>query len=483
MAIELKKTYPVLNKTTAFVPCKDYAIMMDLCSGAHLPLDARYAFLASLCNGRFSAGQILELSQALDDGRQISKEGLRYFLKESLRNYLHLRNSPLSEPMRLPDPVIFAKKAYTQSGNPWDTGIPYEHPVELDLYLTGRCNMNCGYCFVGAKPRQVKNELSYNEFIRVLEEASSLGVLRCSFTGGEPTLNIKFIELIEQCVSLKMHAALATNGTGLTSDMLGRLKDAGLGSIQISLDTFNPDIFRQMAKTAFSCDTVINSIKETVRCGIPLSVKAVLTKDNINSVNEFIDTCVDLGVKDIRLRNFEPSLRGRGGSSDFITADELENLKSLVELKRRSLGQEIKISLILTGEKWEAGRFRCCRHALSGMGILANGDVTVCDRFGDDKRMVIGNVRKHPLSKIWRSEKHLSITRPDKSRASGACVSCEDFYRCRTGCFLYSLYSDGDIYAPDPRCPRAVSGAKNKGSDFPDKINLNQENLFCANKT
>ncbi|MCX5704566.1 MAG: radical SAM protein [Candidatus Omnitrophica bacterium] len=481
MEIELKETFPVLNKTTAFVPCKDYAILMDLCSGAHLPLDPRYAFLISLCNGRFSKNQIFDLSQTLDNGRKISKDSLEGFLKESSKNYLHLRNTPLREPIQLPDPVIFAKQAYMPSSNPWDTGIPYDRPVEFDLYLTKRCNMNCCYCFVESGPKQAKNELSYKEFIRVLEEASALGVLRCTITGGEPTLNKNFIELITRCVSLRMHAALATNGTSLSCRILSKLKDAGLGSIQISLDTFKPDVFKQMAKTTFTCDTVIKSVKETLRCGIPLSIKAVLTKNNINSVDKFIDRCVDLGVKDIRLRNFEPSLKGRGGSSYFITENDLENLKAFVELKRRLFGQEIKISLILTGEKWEPGRFRCCRHALSGMGILANGDVTVCDRFGHDKRMVIGNVRKQPLSKIWKSEKHLNITRPAKIKASGACASCEDFDRCRTGCFLYSLYSYGDIYAPDPRCFRAISGGENKNPLFADKIILNGEHLFCIN--
>ena len=480
MAIELKESFPVLNKTTKFVPCKDYAILMDLCSGAHLPLDPYYAFLISLCNGRFSGNQISDLSNSLEDSRKISKDSLECFLEESSKKYLHFRNTPLREPIKLPDPVIFAKRSYFPARNPWDIGMPYDWPVELDLYLTKRCNMKCCYCFVGSKPEEVKDELTHEEFIGVLEQASSLGVLRCTITGGEPTLHKSFVGLIRRCVSLGMHTVLATNGTNLSSEILSKLKDAGLASIQISLDTLERDIFKEMTKASFFYNIVINSIKETVRCGIPLSLKAVLTKNNINSADKFIDRCVDLGVKDIRLRNFEPSLKGRGESSYFITENDLENLKALVELKRRLFGQEIKISLILTGEKWESGRFRCCRHALSGLGILANGDVTVCDRFGHDKRMVIGNVRKQPLSKIWKSEKHLNITRPAKDKASGACASCRDFDRCRTGCFLYSLYSDGDIYAPDPRCFRAMSSGKNKSPLFADKIILNGEYLFCS---
>jgi len=480
MAIKLKQTFPVLNKTTAFVPCKDYAILMDLHSGAQLPLDPYYAFLISLCNGRFSVNQILELSQTLENVRKTSKDSLECFLKESSKNYLHLRNTPLREPIKLPDPVIFAKQAYMPSGNPWATGMPYDWPAEMDLYLTQRCNMNCCYCFVESEPKTLKNELDYKEFIRVLEEAAALGVLRCTFTGGEPTLNKSFIELIARCVSLGMHAALATNGTNLSAGALSKLKDAGLGSIQVSLDTFNPDIFKKMTRASFACGAVIDSIKEAASCGIPLSVKAVLIKNNISSAGEFIDRCAGLGVKDIRLRNFEPSLQGRGESPYFISENDLENLKNVVESKRRLFGQEIKITLILSGEKWGQGRFRCCRHALSGLGILANGDVTVCDRFGHDKRMVIGNVRKQPLSKIWKSEKHLSIFRPARDKVSKVCASCEDFDRCRTGCFLYSLYSRGSVYAPDPRCPKAMEN-KNKKPVYADKINLSGRHLFCAN--
>jgi len=480
MSIELKETFPVLNKTTAFTPCKGYAILMDLSSGAHLPLDPYYAFLISLCNGRFSIDQIFDLSHSLDNGRKISKDSLKVFLEDASKNYLHFKNSPLRAPINLPDPVIFAKQAYLPSRNPWDTGIPYDWPAELDLYLTEQCNMNCYYCFVGSKPKSVKDRLTHEEFIRVLEEASALGVLRCTITGGEPTLHKGFVELIARSVSFGMHTALATNGTNLSSGILSKLKDAGLGSIQISLDTFNPDIFKQMTKSAFFYPLIVNSIKEGVRSGIPLSIKAVLTQKNIEGAGEFIDRCVDLGVKDIRLRNFEPGLKGRGESDCFITENEVENLKALIELKRRLFGEGVKISLILTGEKWESGRFRCCRHALSGLGILSNGDVTVCDRFGHDKKMIIGNVRKKSLSKIWNSEKHLSILRPEKARVSKICASCANFNRCRSGCFLYSFFSQGSIYAPDPRCKRVAATIRNKKPAHAERINLGGNYLFCA---
>ena len=477
MAIKLKDIYPTLNKTTKFVPQENYAILMDLRTGAHLPLNPYHAFLIALCNGKYSGEEILELAQSLDDVQKISEEALADFLKQASINYISLSDTRVSAPLALPDPIIFAKQAYQPKANPWDTGMPYLHPVELDLYLTEQCNLNCVYCFVGSNIEAQKDKLTHEELSDCLKQAAAFGILRCTLTGGEPTLHKGFEDLITQGASLGMHMVLATNGTKLSSETIKKLASSGIGSIQISLDALDSEQFGRLTRSSSLYLTVIEGIKEVVRSGIPVSIKAVLTKQNIVGVENLINQCVELGVKDIKLQNFEPGLAGRGQADFFITEEEAANLEALVGQKHRDFGADVKIALVLTGEKWRQGNFRPCRHALSGLGILANGDVTLCDRFGHDQRMVIGNVRDLPLSKIWRSQKHQSILNPQKDMVDEACRACPDFAKCRTGCFLYSLYAAGSVYATDPRCPKAV----NNKTFLKDKINLDGRYLFCDN--
>lgn len=453
---------------------------MDLRWGAHLPLSPYFAFIISLCNGNFSTAQILDIVKSLEDIRQISKQDLINFLEESSINYLDLRNTPLPVPLDLPDPIKFARLCYKQFCDPWQTGIPYKQPVEIDLYLTENCNMRCRYCFTEVKNHSDNEELSADELSDLLEQAACLGVKRCTLTGGEPTLNNRIEELVKKSDNLGMYTVLATNATRLSAEGVLRLIYAGIKGIQISLDSFCVDTFDYMTQTRGLFPEVIKGIKEAVRSGIRITVKAVLTKYNIKEMANFIDECAHLGVAAVRLQNFEPGLHGRGDSTLFISEDEVRDLKDLVEAKSQSWGRQIKIMLVLTGRRWGEDEFRCCRHALSGFGVLSNGDVTICDRFGHDERMKIGNVRKEPLSRIWRSERHFEIVKPPINKVSQICASCQRFTQCRTGCFLYSLYSDGDIYAGDPRCPRVQPSLKNKGPVYADKLVRGGKYLFLS---
>jgi radical SAM protein with 4Fe4S-binding SPASM domain len=277
-----------------------------------------------------------------------------------------------------------------------------------------------------------------------------------------------------------MYTTLATNGATLSTKVLNELVDAGLGGLQISLDTANPDTFGRMTRAPWAYPLVIKATEEAACSEIRVSVKAVLTKQNIGEVGDFIDRCASMGVSAIKLQNFEPGLAGRGDSTLFISERDVENLRTLVEAKRRVLGQQLKIMLILTGEHWKPGEFRACRHALSGFGVLSNGDVTLCDRFGHSRKMIIGNVRRLSLDRIWRSKHHLRIVKPDKDKASETCSSCSHFAECRTGCFLYSLYATGMIYATDPRCPLIRPQVGEGRAIYADKIVLGGRYLFCS---
>ena len=475
-----KDLFPCLNSTTAFSVRRDTSILMDLRTGMHMSLGPSLAFPLALCNGGYSMGQIVELAASLNVITQLATDEIETFLSEINGIYLHFRDTGLKDPPALADPLALARQTAAPYLNPWDSGIPYDGPVEVDLYVTERCNMSCCYCFVGQSCNSHRDTLTDDDFQDVIEQMAAIGILRCTFTGGEPTLMPGYIDLIKKTVQSGIYTTLATNGANLPSNSIDKLLDAGIGGIQISLDSADPQIFSFVTKASPAVfHEVVRAIKEVASKKIQSCVKAVLTKYNIQQIGSLIDLCGNAGVAEIKLQNYEPGLSGRGDSDLFISEREIEGFKTLVEQKRREFGNSLSIREMITGEQWKPGEFRPCRHALSGFGIFSDGSVTVCDRFGHSGDMITGNVENERLDKIWCNERHLNIVKPDVKALEEPCRSCINVSECRTGCHLYSVFSTGRPYSQDPRC-RVKPCSDNGTAAYAGKIKSGGRYLFAG---
>ena len=86
-----------------------------------------------------------------------------------------------------------------------EDGIPtpvYETPIEeLDLQLTLRCNLSCGFCAVAANEQQGP-ELDPLRILDIIDQAHSLGLQQLHLTGGEPALRSDLEQVIQHATSL-----------------------------------------------------------------------------------------------------------------------------------------------------------------------------------------------------------------------------------------------------------------------------------------
>ncbi len=160
-------------------------------------------------------------------------------------------------------------------------------PIEdLRVSVTDRCNLRCRYCM----PREVFGAdytfldraelLSFEELARVCAVFASLGVTKLRVTGGEPLLRRDLPELIAQLTAIDGIAdiALTTNGI-LLPQLAGRLADAGLRRITVSLDALDDDTFRAVADTPQPVDAVLAGIDAALAAGLtPVKVNTVLQR-------------------------------------------------------------------------------------------------------------------------------------------------------------------------------------------------------------
>jgi len=127
---------------------------------------------------------------------------------------------------------------------------PFGRTIDyLRVSVTDRCNERCLYCMPeGYKGwAQKPDHLTADEIVRVVAAACQLGFRKFRLTGGEPLLRTDIVEIARQmgAMAAVKSLGLSTNGTRLDR-MAKELKQAGVTSVNISLDALNPATYRQI---------------------------------------------------------------------------------------------------------------------------------------------------------------------------------------------------------------------------------------------
>src|SRR5213592_3642572 len=101
--------------------------------------------------------------------------------------------------------------------------------------VTHACPLHCPYCSNPLELTRRSRELDTAQWMRVMEEAAALGVVHAHPTGGEPLLRPDLAEITAAAVRAGLYTQLVTSGVGLTEERLGTLTQAGLRSVQLSV--------------------------------------------------------------------------------------------------------------------------------------------------------------------------------------------------------------------------------------------------------
>ena len=152
----------------------------------------------------------------------------------------------------------------------------------LRVSVTDRCDFRCVYCMAENMSFLPKAEvLSLEELDRLCSAFVARGVRKLRLTGGEPLVRRGIMTLV---TSLSRHLrsgaldelTLTTNGSQLAK-YAAALKDAGLGRINVSLDTLDPEKFRAITRWG-SLDQVLAGIDAAQAAGLKVKINAVALK-------------------------------------------------------------------------------------------------------------------------------------------------------------------------------------------------------------
>lgn len=176
-------------------------------------------------------------------------------------------------------------------------GRPLEY---LRLAVTDRCNLRCFYCMPeeGINYLPKKALLTFEEMIRLVELLAAMGISKVRITGGEPFLRKDLMELLRSIRQVpgirELH--LTTNGL-LTGPHIPGLKALGINSVNMSLDTLDPERFRQITRRDEFHKTW-NAFLQLRDAGIPVKINMVVMDGrNTEDIIPMAELTRDKGVQ------------------------------------------------------------------------------------------------------------------------------------------------------------------------------------------
>ncbi|MFW5639499.1 MAG: radical SAM protein [Methanoculleus sp.] len=336
--------------------------------------------------------------------------------------------------------------------------------------FTHRCNLRCVHCYLDAQ-EPLPNELGTDEAKRLVEELADAGVVVIAFSGGEPLMRKDFFEVAAHAHKNDIYVALATNGTLITPEMAGRIRDAGVEYVEISVDGKNAASHDAMRGIPGAFDRTIAGVKNSVAAGFYTCIATTVTRANYAEIPEIYSLAADLGVNRLMCFNFIPTGRGvEMADQDIAPEERWDLMRYLLARTREGNGPEALTTapqvapVALAGEGGvPVGHFYAGEAIEGKTGLLADfiggcgagrlycsiepeGNVQPCVFLP----IVVGNVRDTPFLDIWHSSEVLQGLR-DRSRLSGSCADCSNKYICG-GCRARGWAYFGDVHAPDPGC-------------------------------
>ncbi len=163
----------------------------------------------------------------------------------------------------------------------------YNRPISnLRISVTPQCNLRCIYCHHEGEVSP-GSLISKEDIQAVVEAGESFGIRSVKFTGGEPTIRPDLLDIIAS-VPESMESSLTTNGT-LLADIAGKLHDAGLSRVNVSLDTLNHERYRQITGSDH-LDDVLEGIEAAREAGlVPVKINMVVLEGiNDDEIGDFL---------------------------------------------------------------------------------------------------------------------------------------------------------------------------------------------------
>ncbi len=360
-------------------------------------------------------------------------------------------------------------------------------PVSLLAELTHRCPLQCPYCSNPLELERVDRELDTATWQHVIDQAHALGVLQTHFSGGEPTLRPDLPELIRHAASIGQYTNLITAGVLLDRAKLERLADAGLDHLQLSIQGSRAESANRIGGYKNGHAKKLALAKEVTAVGLPLTINAVMHRQNLDHLDEIIELSVELGAKRLEVAHVQYygwALKNRAAL--MPTRAQAEAAIDLVKAAQERLKGVLVIDYVVPDYYARYPKPCMGGWGKQNLNVTPSGKVLPCHAAETITTLTFDNVKDKPLAEIWHRGAAFEAFRGTEWMAE-PCRSCArrelDFGGCRCQAFAFA----GQAEATDPACTLSplhqelvAIAEREAGAAEPDFLYRNPRNSQAA---
>lgn len=320
------------------------------------------------------------------------------------------------------------------------------------------CNCKCDWCYAQKMLAKHRN-MDYQYAKQIVDYLKSNGIKTITLIGGEPTIYPNITELIYYIKSKGINVRLATNGKRLSDKTFAQeLVNAGIDGINISIKgTTEDEYYCSTHRTGLK--NMIEGYHNLTDLGFNPSISYVVTTNDINRFNRFIDMILKEKMDNIVIQFQKPSLDIVGTSETMMNIKDMgiftSYIFSLLEESKCNYTIEVSFPLCLIENNdlqkmLKKKRISTCCQVQKGGGIVfdVTGEIIPCNHFlgypFEDKPLDLQN--RKALEEFFNSKAFYQLRNTVNRYPTSKCVNCNLWSMCGGGCFTRWFYINPDDY-------------------------------------
>jgi radical SAM protein with 4Fe4S-binding SPASM domain len=325
-------------------------------------------------------------------------------------------------------------------------------PKEIQVEVTGACNLACRMCLVRYRPKLGRREgaMCFHTFRSIVDELPDLE--KVTLQGlGEPLLAPDLFRMIDYAAARGIRMGFNTNGTFLTPERSERLVRLGLDWLHVSLDGATAETYEDIrhgssfARVQENVVALVDVMRRLEADRPRLQLVFVAMRRNVRELPALVRLAAEWGVGAVWVQNLshsfsdtDPSgsyaeIRGYAEEEALWGDDDRFEARRLFD-EARALGEELGVRVRLPRLDEPPPRPRApgqpaCHWPFTSAYVTHDGKVQPCCMVMGSDRSVLGDVGANRFRAIWHGREYASFR-------SGLIGDAEPPDVCR-GCSLY----------------------------------------------
>ncbi len=346
-------------------------------------------------------------------------------------------------------------------------------PRDFDLSLTGKCNLDCAYCFY-ADEMVGRDDLPAEKWLTFFDELKRFGTRSATLSGGEVFVRPDLWVLIDALIDSRMRYSILSNGTLITENILSEFEKnkrrQRLNSIQVSIDGSCAEV-HDKSRGNGSFEKALRGLRLLKQAGFPVTVRVTVNRHNVDDLDNIARLLIDeIGLNGFGTNDAMPMGSGCNNQKTIALTlpQQMTAMKTLARLQAQYNGRitanagplarwhayremERARASGVKSRRWKMGFLTACGCVFNKLSVHHDGIITPCNILA---KLTLGHINRDALTDIWKSHPVLQALKDRRAipmNAVTGCADCQWTDYCNGGCPGLAYEMTGDFNQANPK--------------------------------